>query len=294
MFYAITSKRKGCGRSTLSLLSAMMVHNKTKGSILLVDLGSNNDFCSILKIKSNASIDNLISAISLQLDELDYEGNVLHTGSFYLLPGTAIKQPRYLEKRCNDIVHLLKDLESKFNTIILDVDYTLYGDLVDCGLDITPIHVLEQNMLNVEGYHKDIRNQLFEGFYVVNRYEENVFPTLDLFQKNFQRDRLICVKKDNNIKSSLNRKSMDIGTLKGSECYSGISMMADVISDNINVIEKEFTAKNEVKKVSFFSRLFGKKDKKSSKKSGTKASARKASKATKSGNVKSNVPRKGE
>lgn len=260
MFYAITSKRKGCGRSTLALLSSMMVYNKTKGSTLLVDLGSNNDFCSMLNIKApKSSIDNLISSISLQLDDLDLEGNIVHTGGFYLLPGTAIKQPRYLEKRCNDVVYLLKELESKFNTIILDVDYSLYGDLVDYGLDIVPIHVLEQNMLNVEGYQKDIQSQIFEGFYVVNRYEDNVFPEIELFEKNFKKNSVICINKDTNLKSSINRKRVDVGLIKGSRCFDGISTIAEIISENLNVIEKEFSSKNSKVKVGFFERMFGKK-----------------------------------
>lgn len=289
MFYAITSKRKGCGRSTLALLSSMMVYNKTKGSTLLVDLGSNNDFSSILNLKnSNSSIDNLISAISLQLDELDFENNIVHTGSFYLLPGTAIKQPRYLEKRCNDIVYLLKELESKFNTIILDVDYTLYGDLVDYGLDIVPIHVLEQNMLNVEGYHRDIQTQIFEGFYVVNRYEPNVFPQMELFEKNFKRNSLICVKKDNELKSNMNRKKVDVGIIKGSSVFEGVSQLADIISDNLNVIEKQFSDKHVKKQSSFFTKLFGKKSKPAPSKNKPKQTATKAVKRTKSTNGRPN------
>lgn len=260
MFYAITSKRKGCGRSTLALLSSMMVYNKTKGSTLLVDLGSNNDFCSMLNIKApKSSIDNLISSISLQLDDLDLEGNIVHTGGFYLLPGTAIKQPRYLEKRCNDVVYLLKELESKFNTIILDVDYSLYGDLVDYGLDIVPIHVLEQNMLNVEGYQRDIQSQIFEGFYVVNRYEDNVFPEIELFEKNFKKNSVICVRKDDNLKSNVNRKRIDVGLIKGSKCFDGISTIAEIISENLNVIEKEFSSKNSKVKIGFFDKIFGNK-----------------------------------
>lgn len=289
MFYAITSKRKGCGRSTLALLSSMMVYNKTKGSTLLVDLGSNNDFASILNLKRpNSSIDNLISAISLQLDELDYEGNIVHTGSFYLLPGTAIKQPRYLEKRCNDIVHLLKELESKFNTIILDVDYTLYGDLVDHGLDIVPIHVLEQNMLNVEGYHRDIQTQIFEGFYVVNRYEPNVFPQMELFEKNFKRNALICVARDNDLKSNLNRKKVDIGVIKGSSVFAGVSQLADIIAENLNVIEKEFSDKHVKSEVGFFAKLFGKKDKPAPANNKPKQAATKAVKRTKNSGPRPN------
>lgn len=296
MFYAITSKRRGCGRSTLALLSAMNVFNKSKGSTLLVDLGSNNDFCSILNVKTKASIDNLISAISLQLGTLDLESNILHTGSFYLLPGTAIKQPRYLEKRCNDVVHVLKELETKFNNIILDVDYTLYGDLVDCGLEITPIHVLEQNMLNVEGYQKDIQTQIFEGYYVINRYEDGVFPPLDLFHKNFKRNSIICVKRDNSLKSSMNKKSLSIGSLKGSPMFSGVDQITDVILNNSNVIEKEFVSSNEKPvKGSFLSKLFGgKKNKGTSPSKKPQQPNRAASKSTKRVNQKGRPRKKGE
>lgn len=289
MFYAITSKRKGCGRSTLALLSSMMVYNKTQGSTLLVDLSSNNDFCSLLNIKTTASIDNVISAIALDSGDIDLENNVVHTGSFYLLPGTAVKQPRYLEKRCNDIVKLLQSVETKFNSIILDVDYSLYGDLVDCGLDIVPIHVLEQNMLNIAGYHRDIQSQLFEGYYVVNRFEKAVFPSFDLFQKNFQKKSLIFVDSDSSLKTSLNRKSIDVPMIKGSKVYKGISQIADVICDNRNIVETEFQTEN-VKRVggSFFSRLFGRKSSKPSqpKKSGPKKVASKATKGYRKKNAR--------
>lgn len=297
MFYAITSKRKGCGRSTIALTSAMVVHKKTNGSTLLVDLGSNNDFCSLMNIKSNASIDNLISAISLQLGDLDLKSNVVLTNGIYILPGTAVKQARYLEKRCNDIVFLLKELESKFNTIILDVDYSLYGDLVDCGLEITPIHILEQNMLNVEGYQKDIQSQIFEGFYVLNSYDETVFPAIDLFEKNFKKNCLIRVNKDGALKSSLNRKSIDMGTIKSSAVFEGISTLADIIAGNLNVIEVEFSgndAKNKKRKsqnITWFSKLFGKKTKAPSSSvsktnSGTATKAVKRSRSKPSQNVR--------
>lgn len=276
MFYAITSKRKGCGRTTLALLSSMMVYNKTQGSTLLVDLSSNNDFCSLLNLKTGASIDGLLASITLGLD-LDLESNIVHTGGFYLLPGTAIKQPRYLEKRCNDIVQLLKAVETKFNSIILDVDYSLYGDLVDCGLDIVPIHVLGQNILNVAGYYKDIQSQIFEGYYVVNEYEKGVFPSSDLFEKNFQKNSLVFVDRDVSLKTNLNRKNIDIGVIKGSPSFSGVSKIAEIICDNRNIVDREFSDAHKRKSGSFFSRLLGSSPK-ASKNTNSKRTATKATK----------------
>lgn len=207
MIYAITSKKNGCGRTTVALLTAMLTQSKTNGQVILVDLGCGNDLRSILKLgDSRASLDNLISAISLEKEDIDLESNIIETNGFYLLPGTHVKQARYLEKRYTDLVYLLKEIETKFNSVIIDVDYTLYEELVDGGMEITPVHILDQDMLNVEKYQESIQKQIFEGFYVLNKYDNDIFPQIELFEKNFKQDCLVCVIGDTNLTSVLNRK----------------------------------------------------------------------------------------
>lgn len=252
MIYAVTSKKGGCGRSTIALLLSMLTQSKIKGQIVLADFSYGNDLMSILKLKdSYPTLDNLISAIALDMD-LDFNKNLIDTNGFFLLPGTRVKQTRYLEKRYAEVVYILKELETKFNAVIIDVDFALYQELVDSGLDITPFYVLDQNMLNVEKYQEEIQKQIFDGFYIVNRYNKDVFPTLDLFEKNFKKGSLVCITEDDNLTSILNKKKIALSVIKSSPVYSGLDKLGTIISKNLTITDSMFNGNRKKKK-----RLFG-------------------------------------
>lgn len=251
MIYAVTSKKSGCGRSTVALLLSILTQSKVKGQIALVDLSYGNDFMSMLKIEDQyPTIDNLISSISLEMN-LSFERNLVETHGFFLLPGTKVKQTRYLEKRYTEIVEIVKEIESKFNSVILDIDYPLYEELVDNGLNITPFYVLDQNMLNVEKYHDEIHKKIYDGFYIINRYNKDVFPPLDLFEKNFKKGSIVCVLDDDYLKSVLNKKKIALSVLKNSPTFPGINKLSTIVAENLSITSSAFSVKD--KKKGFFS-----------------------------------------
>lgn len=256
MIYAVTSKKGGCGRSTIALLLTMLTQSRIKGQIVLADFSYGNDLMSILKLTDRyPSLDNLISAIALEMD-LDFNKNLVDTNGFFLLPGTRVKQTRYLEKRYSEVVYILKELETKFNSVIIDVDFTLYEELIDSGLEITPFHVLDQNMLNIEKYQEEIQKQIFDGFYIVNRYNRDVFPSLDLFEKNFKKGSIVCVTEDDNLTSVLNKKKIALSVIKSSPTCSGLNKLSAIVSNNLTVTDLVFNGNRKKKTKSPFSGFF--------------------------------------
>lgn len=259
MIYAITSRKGGCGRTTIALMTSVLTALKVKGSTILVDLGYGNDIYSLLKVdKPDASLDNLISAIGLDPSYVDFDENLVDVNGMFLIPGTQVNQARYLEKRYTNVKDLLELLQVKFNSVILDIDYSLYEDLVDLGLEITPIHVLDQNILNIQKYQDDMRTGVYDGFYVINRYNRNVFPDYSFFDRNFKKGSLIVVDRDEKVLSSFNRKSIDLNVIKSSECYEGLDHLAEIIASDVTVTTSNYASKSTAGSGGVFSGLFNK------------------------------------
>lgn len=294
MIYAITSRKGGCGRTTVALMTSVLTALKVKGSTILVDLGYGNDIYSLLKAdKPGASLDNLISAIGLDPSYVDFDENLVDINGMFFIPGTQVNQARYLEKRYTNVKDLLELLQVKFNSVILDIDYSLYEDLIDLGLEITPIHVLDQNILNIQKYQDDIKSGIYDGFYVINRYSQNVFPDYSFFDRNFKKGTLVVVDKDDKVLSSFNRKSLDLNVIKSSSCYEGLDHLAGIIASNVTVTTSNYASKTTAGSGGVFGGLFNKifgvntQTKKSSKKSSKKTS-KGASKNNPSGNKSAN------
>lgn len=258
MIYAITSRKSGCGRTTVALLTAMLTASKVNGSTILLDLSYGNDIYSVLKAdKPNASIDNLISAVGLDPSYIDFDENLVDVGGMFFIPGTSVNQSRYLEKRYLNVKDLLDVVHSKFNSVIIDVDYPLYEELVDLGLEITPIHILDQNMLNIEKYQSDIQTGLFTGFYVLNKYREEVFPNFTFFDRNFKQGSLVVIDLDVELTSILNRKTLTFKSIERSKCFEGLDVLSNIISQNITVTGSVYTSHSSSRKFSIFDRLLG-------------------------------------
>lgn len=258
MIYAITSRKSGCGRTTIALLTAMLTASKVNGSTILLDLSYGNDIYSVLKAnKPNASIDNLISAVGLDPSYIDFDENLIDVNGMFFIPGTSVNQSRYLEKRYLNVKDLLDVVHSKFNSVIIDVDYSLYEELVDLGLEITPIHVLDQNMLNVEKYQSDIQTGIFTGFYVLNRYREEVFPNFTFFDRNFKQGSLVVVDLDVELTSILNRKNLTLNSIEKSKCFEGLDVLSNLISQNVTVTNSIYTSHSASRKFSLFDRFLG-------------------------------------
>lgn len=258
MIYAITSRKSGCGRTTIALLTAMLTASKVNGSTILLDLSYGNDIYSVLKAnKPNASIDNLISAVGLDPSYIDFDENLIDVNGMFFIPGTSVNQSRYLEKRYLNVKDLLDVVHSKFNSVIIDVDYSLYEELVDLGLEITPIHVLDQNMLNIEKYHSDIQTGIFTGFYVLNKYREEVFPNFEFFDRNFKQGSLVVVDLDVELTSILNRKNLTLKSIEKSKCFEGLDVLSNLISQNVTVTNSIYTSHSASRKFSIFDMFLG-------------------------------------
>lgn len=303
MIYAITSKKGGCGRTTVALLTSILTALKVNGSTILVDLGYGNDIYSLLKSsKPGASIDNLISAIGLDESFVDFDENLIDVNGMFFLPGTQVNQTRYLEKRYTNVKDLLELLHVKFNSVIIDVDYSLYEDLVDLGLPMTPIHVLDQNILNIQKYQEDMKLGIFNGFYVVNKYNKNVFPDFSYFDRNFKQGSLVVLDKDETLTSTINRKNIDLKSIKSSNCYEGLNHLAEIIASNVTVTNSSYVSKSSVIRrgpfTLLFNKLFGtstqtkKKKTTSSKKSSTASKSNNGKKKNKKGNNSQAVAKK--
>lgn len=258
MIYAITSKKSGCGRTTVALLTAMLTASKVNGSTILLDLSYGNDIYSVLKAnKPSASIDNLISAVGLDPTYIDFDENLIDVNGMFFIPGTSVNQSRYLEKRYLNVKDLLDVVHSKFNSVIIDVDYPLYEELVDLGMEITPIHVLDQNMLNIEKYQEDIRTGLFTGFYVLNKYREDIFPNFTFFDRNFKQGSIIVMDLDEELTSILNRKALTLKSIEKSKCFEGLDVLSDLISENVTVTNSIYTSHSASRGFSLFDILLG-------------------------------------
>lgn len=265
MIYAFTSKKNGCGRTLVAMLSTIVTSDKISGSTILVDLGYGNDIYSLLKVnKPYASLDNLITEIGLDSDYINFDDNVVESNGFFFLPGTSVTQTRYLERRYIEIKALLDLICTRFNSVILDIDYALYEDLVGLGLEITPIHVIDQNILNVEKYQHDIQKQIFNGYYVLNNYDSSIFPQYSFFEKNFKQGSVIVVDKDLDFQSILNRRKLTLSAVSKSKCYKGISMLSAIIAKDTSVLTSKYVSKGKSRKglFGFFKRGKGKGGKK--------------------------------
>lgn len=292
MIYAITSKKGGCGRTTVALLTSILTALKVNGSTILVDLGYGNDIYSLLKSnKPNASIDNLISAIGLDESFVNFDENLVDVNGMFFLPGTQVNQSRYLEKRYTSVKDLLELLQVKFNSVIIDVDYSLYEDLVDLGLSITPIHVLDQNILNIQKYQEDIKLGLFNGFYVLNKYNKNVFPDYSYFDRNFKQGSLVVLDEDETLISTINRKNIDLKTVKSSSCYEGLNHIAEIIANDVTVTNSSYVSKSSSMRKGLFTMLFNNLFGVNTQK---KKKAVSTSKKTRSGNKSNNGKKKGK
>jgi hypothetical protein len=94
---------------------------------------------------------------------------------------------------------------------------------------------------------------MFDGFYVLNKYNKDIFPQLDLFEKHFKQGSFICIPLDDNLTSILNRKKVVLSTIKSSPSYSGIAKISAIVSNGISITNSPFKTK---RKSGFLSSLF--------------------------------------
>lgn len=258
MIYAITSRKGGCGRSTISLMLAMMMANDYENNCLLIDLSPRGDLHSLVKVdKTIASIDGVLSAKTLGLADFNVDNNIVNYKGLNMIPGTNFNMANLLENRYMDVKAVLDYLNPQFNSIILDIDFGLYQNLVNLGMEIFPVFVLEQDMLNIQEYKQEIKDSLFSGIYLINKYKEFVFPEFSFFERNFDSSNLVVVEEDQALISILNRREISIKSIHNSPCYPGLKSVCDVIQDKSSVVNAKYLQKYSKKKFKLLELILG-------------------------------------
>lgn len=243
MIYAFTSKKSGCGRSAIALMTSLLVADSKNNSTILLDLSRGADLYSLISNQRTlASVDGLISGVTIGDKDLNLSNNLLNIKNLNIVPGTRSRIPGFLYKRYLDVKAVLSFIDNRFNSVIIDVDEDLLT-LLEYDLEIKRINVLEQDILNVQKYQSEISTNSFNGVYVVNNFREHIFPQFNFFSRNFSGTSLFVVPYDSEIASVLNRSDISCGVLKKSSCYEGIVSLSKMIIDDASVIDTAYLDK---------------------------------------------------
>ena len=119
MITVVTSKRGGTGCTSLALVYSILL-SKQKRKVCMVDLKSNNDIVKLLKIKTNSSIDNLLSEFGVHNKFSGLEDNICTQGGLDVIPGSVVNMKNYLLTKASKIKDLLLILEGRYDDVILD------------------------------------------------------------------------------------------------------------------------------------------------------------------------------
>lgn len=206
MIISVTSKRGGTGRTSVAIILALNLAKHHGKSVCLVDLKQSNDIIKLLKIKTDATIDKLISPLGFGGEFTKVEDNICTYDAIHILPGTCIQLPTYLYKSSNYVLALLQYLESEYDFVVLDIDDSmLYEDLKSKQLGMYPLHVLDQNMLVVAEYQQDMRTGGLEGLILVNKVNDKVFPGRNEYSRNFDAKSVYFLEESLVVRNTLNR-----------------------------------------------------------------------------------------
>lgn len=206
MIISVTSKRGGTGRTSVAIILALNLAKHHGKSVCLVDLKQSNDIIKLLKLKTSATIDNLITPLGFGGEFTKVEDNLCKYDAIDILPGTCIQLPTYLYKSSNYVLALLQYLAQTFDFVVLDIDDAmLYEDLKSKQLGMYPLHVLDQNMLVVAEYQEDMRTGGLEGLILVNKVNDKVFPGRSEYSKNFDTKSLYFLEDSLAVRNTLNR-----------------------------------------------------------------------------------------
>lgn len=257
MIYGITSKKSGCGRTTIAMMTAFNLLEKTKNeqSVLVMDLSDNNNLIFLTRQQRPLkSLDTLISSITFGSIEQTFDDCLVNVNGVNVIAGSISTVKDICLRRYSVILEILRYAEDKFNHIILDLNYDLYNVLVQCGLEIFPIHVMEQDILNIQEYHSEIQKCSFEGLYVVNNFRKEVFPGFKFFEGNFRKGSVVVIPEDYNLRSLVNERKLSPSRIKKTDCNEGINAIVDCLVTKSTRVNATYLEKYRTKKFSFFSR----------------------------------------
>lgn len=279
MIVSIVSKKGGTGCTTLTLTLGNCLNKEHGKSVCVLDLKTNNDTRKLLNINSKASVSNLITSYGVYNTFTSIEENVVNIGGISVIPSVAIPYRSYLCNKISRIKELLIELEKRYNYVLIDMeDSEAYSLLRKNGVETIPVNVLEQNILVASEYSEEMKNGSLQGYVIVNKLDNEIFPKEDFFKKYFGNNSVHHVAYSKDIKSIVNEKGFSIKEISKTRFYQDVVRFCNVLindtssninvdyeyeeDDNFDIFETPESSKpnrqNKPKKVSFFSKLFGK------------------------------------
>ena len=239
MIVAVTSKRGGTGGTSLSLVMSYLLNKEFNRKVCLVDLRDNNDIKKLLQLNTQACVDNLLSEFGINNRFTTIEENIVEHNGVSVIPGVTTLITNYLLKKSTKIKELLIELNSRFDVVIVDVlDDELLEILVEIGVDILPINVLDQNRLVVEEYQKDMRVGFVKGIMVINRVDNRVWPQESMFKKHFSNNTLFVLPFSDRLKSTMNKDGLNLVEIGKTEFYTAFLSVCECVNSKIEEYNK--------------------------------------------------------
>lgn len=236
MIVAVTSKGGGPGCTSVSVILSLCLNATQNQKVCLVDLRNSNDIGRLLGIDTTSCIDDVITDLGFDNSFIKLSDVIYEYGGIGVIPGTAVQLNTYLYKLSTYIKNVILALDKLYDIVILDIkEGLLLSDLKSKGLNIFSVNMLEQNILTIFEYQRDMGQNNLDGLVVVNKYSPEVEPYKDNFIKNFNKKRLFFLPNDYLVKSTLNkinpRKGLDLRTLSRTDYYKEITRLADTIKN---------------------------------------------------------------
>lgn len=234
MIVAITSKGGGAGCSTISLVSTIILSKHFNRKCCLVDLRDNNDLVKLIKIRTQASINNLISDFGINNKFTTLEENTVEYNGIDVIPGVTTPVRNYLLKKTTKIKELLQELEKRYDVVVVDIsDSELYQTLLSIDLKILPVNVLEQNVLLISKYKEEMSSGFLKGIVVINKLDNKVWPYDSLFKKAFSKDRIFLLPYSPDLRSSVNREGVRLDKISSTEFFNQLTTVCKYVDGKI-------------------------------------------------------------
>lgn len=205
MITAVTCRKGGSGVTTLTLSLATVIKSK-KIKTVIVDLKNQQDYSKILNIKNRRCIDYLITGLGFNNSTgIELSDGIYDYNGIDVIQGTKTALQGYLYRHVNEVANLLEYLEETYDLVIIDVkDDQLLDKLVDVGVNIFKIHVLDQNMLLTSLYQDVMEDSNLQGILVVNKMDKRVYPPAKVYKEVFKGKKITFLPYSPNVAGIIN------------------------------------------------------------------------------------------
>ena len=205
MITAVTCRKGGSGVTTLTLSLATIIKSKQIKTVI-VDLKNQQDYSKILNIKNKRCIDYLITGLGFNNSSgIELSDGIYDYNGIDVIQGTKTALQGYLYRHVNEVANLLEYLEEVYDLVIIDVkDDQLLDKLIDVGVNIFKIHVLDQNMLLTSLYQDVMEDSNLQGFLVVNKMDKRVYPPAKVYKEVFKGKKITFLPNSPNVAGIIN------------------------------------------------------------------------------------------